>query len=73
MNELQAAMVATIKQWALANYENGLDFVVECYSTADIAEALEESDWDVETLKARLLAVADVYADRMADAINSAF
>lgn len=62
-----------VKQHALAHYEDGgWDVVVECYTDAELAEAIAGAT----TLKgalAKLQPLVEVWADRQADARNSAF
>ena len=68
MNEQIVAM----KKWCEDNYSNGADTMIECWDDSNYASlwddgATDEQAW--ETLRA----VASVYADRIADAKNSAF
>lgn len=39
----KAALLAAVKAYASANYENGWDTVVECYTDEDILEIIGES------------------------------
>lgn len=66
------ATIQAMKQWSLDNYNKGADTMVECWSDDDyldlIARAQDAAQaWEV------LRSVADAYADRQADAQNSAF
>jgi hypothetical protein len=57
--------VDEVKAYALEHYEDGgWDVIVECWSDDDIALALADNT---------LYAAIDIFADRQADAINSAF
>jgi hypothetical protein len=66
-------LVDFIKAHALANYENGgWDVVVECYDDAQIAEVLGDASTEAEAIE-KFAFMVDIWADRQADAINSAF
>jgi len=66
-------LVQQVKEYALANYEKGgWDVIVECWDDEEIASEIGGA----RTLKGALRKmsfVIDVYADRQADARNSAF
>lgn len=65
--------ISTLIAYAEANYTNGMDTFVECYSVADYQELLDENGGDVDATKAFMDEIADVYRDRQADARNSSF
>jgi len=44
--------VAKLRKYAMDNYENGLDFYVECYNDGDFLEILSETGNVVEAKKA---------------------
>jgi hypothetical protein len=59
--------IQTLKDWALANYENGADTLVECWGDEDYEEVIREHGADALAFIQR---IAAVYADRQADARN---
>jgi hypothetical protein len=67
-------IAASVMAYATANYEKGWDFVVECYTEADIVALMEAHGY---TTKKQVMdgfgIVRDVREDRIADARNSAF
>jgi hypothetical protein len=68
-------LVSFIKAHALAHYEDGgWDVVVECYSDDEIAQVLMANSAGTESQALRSFSsVVSLYADRQADARNSAF
>lgn len=67
------ALVDFIKQYAIHHYEDGgWDVIVECWDDEDIARAIGKATTFDGALK-KLADVVSVYADREADAVNSAF
>jgi len=69
-------VIEQMKQWCLDNYENGADTMVECWADEDYARLFTNHDGKPLSAKAAwktLKDVAAVYADRQADARNSAF
>ena len=61
------AWIAEAKAWALENYTNGADTLVECWDTSDYADLLaregsEAAAWDM------LKRLCSVWAERQADA-----
>ncbi len=74
-----ASKVEAVKAHALAHYEDGgWDVIVECFSDEDIADALRMAvEYDVTTPERAIAHFRDgvvaVWADRQADARNSAF
>jgi hypothetical protein len=64
-NDTQA--IQALKDWALANYENGADTIVECWGTSDYVELICKHGADALSI---LQSIAAVYADRQADARN---
>lgn len=66
-------LVAAVQAHALDHYEDGgWDVVVECFEAADIAAQIDGATTLAEAL-ARFEVQVDVWADRQADARNSAF
>lgn len=66
------ATIEAMKQWSLDNYNNGADTMVECWSDDDYLDLITCAQdtaqaWNI------LRGIADAYADRQADAKNSAF
>ena len=72
MNEV----IEQMKQWCLDNYDQGADTMVECWADQDYVDLFTSHDGKplsaAEAWKI-LKDVAAVYADRQADAENSAF
>lgn len=67
------ALVEAVKAHALAHYEEGgWDVVVECWDDAQIAEHVKGTR-TVTGAVGRFEGVVSVWADRQADARNSAF
>lgn len=62
-----------LKAYAEANYNNGMDTLVECYDTAEWQELLDDSSGDVDEAKKLMDELAEVFRDRQADARNSAY
>ena len=56
-----------LEAYALANYEAGGHWVVECFDDAEYAEYLEEAGGDVEAAKAALKAYWELMVDRERD------
>lgn len=66
-------LVAIIKAYALEHYEDGgWDVIVECWEDADIARQIEGAKTRLGAIR-KMWPVVSVFADREADAINSAF
>ena len=68
--------IELMKQWCIDHYEQGADTMVECWSDTDYANLFVDCDGNPRTIKQAwesLKDVAEVYADRQADARNSAF
>lgn len=68
--------IELMKQWCADHYEQGADTMVECWSDTDYEELFTTHDGQPRTTEQAwqsLKAVASVYADRQADARNSAF
>ena len=68
--------IELMKQWCNDHYEQGADTMVECWSDTDYAELFTTHDGQPRTTEQAweaLRAVASVYAERQADARNSAF
>jgi len=64
--------IAAMKTWCEENYSNGADTMIECWGDADYASLWDNNATDAQAWDT-LRAVASVYADRIADARNSAF
>ncbi len=80
ITDADAKLVEAVKAHALEHYEDGgWDVVVECFSAAEIVEVFDigRRYGDViETAEQAIAAFAspvEVWADRQADARNSAF
>jgi hypothetical protein len=71
MNE--QTMIEDIKAYAIANYNNGWDNIVECWEDGDILEALSENEFDMAKTIASIQEYVDVIVERDTDAANSAF
>jgi len=72
----QAETIEAMQQWCLDNYTKGADTMAECWSTSDFADLFTDSDGKPKTTAQAwrmLKSIADVYAERQADARNSAF
>jgi len=66
-------LVDAVKAHALAHYEDGgWDVVVECFDDAEIAEVIGKATTVSGALR-KFATMVDVWADRQADARNSAF
>jgi hypothetical protein len=68
MNE---SIIAEMKQWCEDNYSNGADTMVECWSHEDYANLFVDCDGNPKTPEYAwhiLKSIAEVYADRQADA-----
>lgn len=72
---MRETLVDFIKAHAAANYEaGGWDVVVECFDDKDIAEVLHDATANTEAQAIQAFSfMVDVWADRQADARNSAF
>lgn len=68
-----AELVEQVKEYAMEHYEDGgWDVIVECFTDAEIAERIKGTRTLKGALK-RFGTSVDVWADRQADARNSAF
>jgi hypothetical protein len=70
------AVIEAMKQWAIDNYTNGADVIVECWEDSNYEELFTDHEGKPLTAAAAwktLKSVASIYADREADARNSAF
>jgi hypothetical protein len=69
----RVALVGEVKRYAEAHYsDGGWDVIVECWSDADIAEAIGRARTLAGAIR-KLRTFVSVMADRQADARNSAF
>ena len=64
--------IAAMKQWCLDHYEQGADTMVECWNNDDYQDLIDRTQTTAQAWEV-LRGVADAYADRKADAENSAF
>jgi hypothetical protein len=68
------SLVDFIKKYALDHYEDGgWDIVAECYDDEQIESVLWEHDARTQADALEAFSFVSVYADRQADAMNSAF
>ena len=68
----QAETIAAMEQWALDNYDKGADTMAECWGASDYAKLITDCGSAAKAWAA-LRDIAEVYAERQADARNSAF
>ena len=69
----KAELVEAVKAHALEHYEDGgWDVIVECWEDDQIAEQIGGARTVAGALK-KFADIVDIWADRQADAINSAF
>lgn len=69
MNEF----IQAVKDYAQTHYnDGGWDVVIECWSDEDIAKCIEGARTPKGAIR-KVAVIVGVYADRQADAINSAF
>lgn len=64
--------IKAMKQWCINHYDQGADTMVECWSDDDYAILFGDSRTTEQAWKS-LKALASIYAERQADAENSAF
>lgn len=72
----QAQTIEQMQQWAIDNYTNGADTMAECWGLDEYASLFTDHEGNPRTAAqawATLRALADVHAERQADARNSAF
>ena len=66
-------LIQQIRAYAEDHYtDGGWDVLVECWSDDDIAQCFGRS-WTFTGALTKVAAIMSIYADRQADAINSAF
>lgn len=72
---LVGSLVKAVQEYALKHYnDGGWDVIVECWSADEIASEVTESLCKTPEDAIKVFApMVDVWADRQADAINSAF
>lgn len=71
--DLYAELVAAVKAHATAHYEDGgWDVIVEAWDDADIRRQIGYASTAKGAIK-KVAHVVSIYADREADAVNSAF
>jgi len=69
-----AELVEGVKAHALEHYnDGGWDVIVECYTDAEIAEHIGSRVTTVKGALAKFADAVSIWADRQADARNSAF
>lgn len=68
----QTATMEAMKQWCIDHYDEGADTMVECWSDNDYLDLIQTAQ-NAAQAWAVLRDVANAYADRQADATNSAF
>lgn len=68
-------LIEAVKKHAYENYENGgWDVIVECWTDDEIEERLiEDGAGSVEDAIKSFMVLAEIWAERQADARNSAF
>lgn len=73
MSTEMTELVEAVKAHANEHYEDGgWDVIVECWSDEEIAEAVKGTKTTAGAIR-KMRSVVGIYADRQADAINSAF
>lgn len=72
MSESRDRQILAMRQWCLDHYSEGADTMVECWDQAQYAALFDDDATDAQAWKT-LKAIASVYAEHQADAINSAF
>lgn len=73
MNELTKALVEAVKRHATEHYnDGGWDVIVECWSDDELAHTIRGAKTVRGALR-KVGTIVSVYADRQADAENSAF
>lgn len=73
VNFTTAELVDIVKSHAIRNYDKGgWDVVVECYDDTMIADVIGKARTPKGAI-GKFRPLVDVWADRQADAINSAF
>ncbi len=65
--------IEALKEWAKNNYNNGADTMVECWDDSNYRTLLDDCNGSLPEALAIAKDVADVWLDRQADAVNSAF
>ena len=66
------ATIEAMKQWSIDHYSKGADTMVECWNDNDYLDLIVNAQDNAQAWEV-LRSVADAYADRQADAENSAF
>lgn len=64
-------MVKALKEFALANYEQGGHWIYETYDDADYEAALAEAEGDLERAKAALKDTWTLYQELEEDCANA--
>jgi hypothetical protein len=71
---MDKVIVEAVKAYAKAHYnDGGWDVIVECWEDEDIADAVEGAKNAKQAISMLRRGVVAVWADRQADARNSAF
>jgi hypothetical protein len=68
------SFVERVRKYAEDHYnDGGWDVIVECWDDAEIARVLDDVEGDEAKAWEIIDSLVDIWADRQADAINSAF
>lgn len=65
--------IETLKAYAEANYDEGMDSFIECYSDDEWLELLNSHNNCVQATKAAMREIAGIQLEKQSNAINSAF
>lgn len=57
-------LISYIRQYANERYEQGWDYVIECWSDGDILEALSDAEGHLPTAINNIQSMVDIYQDR---------
>jgi len=60
-------LVDRIYAYAMANYENGWDFIVECYPDEDVLELLDDDTTTFDAAIAELQSLVDLHEEQAAN------
>ena len=62
-------LLAAVRAHAMVNYENGWDFIVECFDDAELADYIAPATTLAQVIEA-VAPVVEVYQERQADAAS---
>lgn len=65
--------IETLKAYAQANYDKGMDFYIECYSEKEWVEFLDQNNNCLKSAKAGMREMAETQLEQKSNAINSVF